>query len=291
VKSEVAVQTTERPARWIHGVVGFVIFLVAGAVILAGFGASRPAKGVLIFCGVVAGVLAWRSMVVVRPNQAAVLTVFGHYGGTLRRAGWSAVNPFAVRVKLSLRIRTLDSDVLKVNDIDGNPIEVSAMVVWQVADTARAVFDVDDYNDFVALQTQAAIRHVTSRYPYDAPDEAPSLRSNADEVTTTMREELQDRLAAAGVTVLDVRLRRLAYAPEIAGDMLRRQQANAVVAARYRIVEGAVGMVEMALKRLAINDVIDLDEERKAQMAANLLVVLCGEQRAQPVLNTGSLYT
>jgi regulator of protease activity HflC (stomatin/prohibitin superfamily) len=141
------VQTTERPARWIHGVVGFVIFLIAAAVILAGFGASRPAKGVLIFCGVVAGVLAWRSMVVVRPNQAAVLTVFGHYGGTLRRAGWSAVNPFAVRVKLSLRIRTLDSDVLKVNDIDGNPIEVSAMVVWQVADTARAVFDVDDYND------------------------------------------------------------------------------------------------------------------------------------------------
>jgi regulator of protease activity HflC (stomatin/prohibitin superfamily) len=193
---------------------------------------------------------------------------------------------------VSLRVKNFDSQILKVNDAVGNPIEVAAVVVWRVIDTARAVFDVDDYEEFVKIQTETAVRHMASIYPYDSyEDGVPSLRANADAVTDSLHRELQDHLKTAGVEVLGTQLRRLAYAPEIAADMLRRQQAEAVVAARSRIVEGAVGMVDMALDMLSKKNIVQLDEERKAAMVSNLLVVLCGESRAQPIVNTGTLYT
>jgi regulator of protease activity HflC (stomatin/prohibitin superfamily) len=226
------------------------------------------------------------------PNHAKVFTLLGRYVGTVRDNGFWWTNPLYLRKSVSLRIRTFDSDVLKVNDKAGNPVEIAAVINWQVFDTARALFDVDDYEGFVSIQTEASVRHVASEYPYDAyEDDQPSLRANADEVTATLQGELQTRLVAAGVTVLDTRLRRLAYAPEIAQEMLRRQQADAVVAARSRIVEGAVGMVDMALRMLSEQEIVQFDEERKAAMVSNLLVVLCSDRGAQPVVNSGSLYT
>lgn len=228
----------------------------------------------------------------VKPNQAKVLVQFGRYVGTVRDDGFHWTWPWRVRRTVSLRIRTFDSDTLKVNDAVGNPVEIASVINWQVQDTAKAVFDVEDYESFVYVQTEAAVRHVASEYPYDNWDDdtQASLRGNADEVTQTLQHELQERLKAAGVTVLDTRLRRLAYAPEIAGEMLRRQQANAVVAARQRIVEGAVLMVEHALQMLNEQEIVQLDEERKAAMVSNLLVVLCSDRGAQPVVNSGSLY-
>lgn len=227
-----------------------------------------------------------------QPNQARVLTFFGRYAGTVRRDGWWWINPLTLRRKISLRIRNFDSDILKVNDAVGNPVEIAAVITWQVADTARAAFDVEDFESFVEIQTEAAVRHVASEYPYDDYEEGQaSLRANADEVTATLQSELQQRLQVAGVHVLDTRLRRLAYAPEIAQEMLRRQQASAVVAARGLIVEGAVGMVQNALNLLSEKNIVTLDEERKAAMVSNLLVVLCSDRGAQPVVNSGSLYT
>jgi regulator of protease activity HflC (stomatin/prohibitin superfamily) len=225
------------------------------------------------------------------PNIAKVVTFFGRYVGTVRRNGLVWTYPLTIKERVSLRVQNFDSETLKVNDANGNPVEVAAVIVWRVVDTAQAVFDVEDYEDFVKIQTETAVRHMASEYPYDAYEEGQhSLRANADEVTRFLHIELQEQLTLAGVEVLRTQLRRLAYAPEIAADMLRRQQAEAVVAARQRIVEGAVGMVDHALEMLSAQDIVDLDEERKAAMVSNLLVVLCSEHHAQPVLNAGTLY-
>jgi regulator of protease activity HflC (stomatin/prohibitin superfamily) len=226
-----------------------------------------------------------------QPNQSRVVTLFGRYHGTVRENGFRWVNPLTQRRPVSLRIRTFDSDVLKVNDAVGNPVEIASVINWQVVDTARAAFDVEDYEHFVKVQSEAAIRHVASEYPYDhIDDEGPSLRANADDVTATLQRELQDRLDEAGVSVRDCRLRRLAYAPEIAGEMLKRQQAGAVIAARKLIVRGAVTMVQDALQQLSDENIVELDEERKAAMVSNLMVVLTGDHSVQPVVNTGTLY-
>lgn len=226
-----------------------------------------------------------------QPNESAVLLLFGAYKGTVRTAGFHWANPFYSKIKVSLRTRNFNSDKLKVNDQRGNPTEIAAVVVWRVEDTAQACFEVDDYKDYVRIQSESAVRHLASRYPYDTVVENElSLRGSTDEVSNALKVELQERLGKAGVIVEEARLSHLAYAPEIAPAMLRRQQAEAVVAARMRIVEGAVGMVELALERLAQHKIVSLDDERKAAMVSNLLVVLCGEQAAQPVVNTGTLY-
>jgi hypothetical protein len=228
---------------------------------------------------------------VVQPNGSKVLLlVSGSYKGTVKRTGFQWVNPFMTKRGISLRARTLNGDRLKVNDLAGNPVEIAAIVVWRVRDTFEASFEVDNYEQYVTLQSEAAVRHLASSYPYDAEDESVSLRRNVDEVSTALQKELQERLDRAGVEVIEARLSHLAYAPEIASAMLRRQQASAIIAARTRIVEGAVGMVEMALDRLEQYQKLQLDEERKAAMVSNLLVVLCSEHAAQPVLNTGTLY-
>lgn len=228
--------------------------------------------------------------VVVEPNGSAVLLLAGSYRGTIKESGFKWVNPFYTKRKVSLRIRTLNGEKLKVNDLAGNPVEIAAIVVWKVRDTYDASFEVDNYVQYVALQSETAVRHLASSYPYDAEDEHESLRRNADEVSKALQSELQDRLAAAGVGVIEARLSHLAYAPEIAGAMLRRQQASAIIAARQKIVEGAVSMVEMALDRLEEYQKLPLDDEHKATMVSNLLVVLCSEHAAQPVVNAGTLY-
>jgi len=227
----------------------------------------------------------------VEPNQAAVLDLFGKYVGTVKDNGLRWNNPFYGKKKVSLRVRNFESSKLKVNELDGSPIEIAAVIVWQVVDSAEAVYNVDDYESFVHIQSESAVRAMATSYPYDQHEDGQlALRSHANEVGQHLKEELQERLADAGVTVLDARISHLAYAPEIAQAMLQRQQANAIIAARTRIVAGAVGMVEMALAELQKNGVVQLDEERKAQMVSNLLVVLCGERSTQPIVNTGSLY-
>ena len=229
----------------------------------------------------------------VSPNESRVLQLFGSYLGTIHTAGFFWVNPFAFpRRRVSLRVRNFESAKLKVNDHDGNPIEIAAIVVWRVTDTAEAVFQVDDYENFLRVQSEAALRNLATTYPYDAHQDGQlSLRTSSQEITERLKSEIQERLAKAGIEVIEARISHLAYAPEIAQAMLRRQQASAVVAARQRIVEGAVGMVEMALDELGKRDVVELDEERKAAMVSNLLVVLCSEQNTQPVVNTGTLYS
>jgi len=227
----------------------------------------------------------------VAPNEGQVLQLFGKYAGTVREAGLRWTNPFYSRQRLSLRVRNFESSKLKVNDSDGNPIEIAAVVVWQVVDTAEAVFCVDDYENYVHIQSESALRQMAQSYPYDSHDDGkPSLRSHGDEINTHLRDEIQARLGKAGVQVVEARISHLAYAQEIAQAMLQRQQAGAIIAARTRIVEGAVSMVEMALDQLSKRGVVELDEERKAAMVSNLLVVLCGERGSQPVLNTGTLY-
>ena len=231
-----------------------------------------------------------RGFFVTQPNIAVVLLFFGRYRGTVRENGFFWTNPLYSRQTISLRIRNLDSDVLKVNDAAGNPVEIAAVINWRVFDTANALFNVQAYESFVDIQTETAVRHVASAYPYENyVDDGLSLRGNADEVTETLQHELQDRLRIAGVAVLDTRLRRLAYAPEIAGEMLKRQQASAVVAARRLIVEGAVGMVDQALRMLSSQEIVELDEGHKASMVSNLLVVLCSDRGAQPVINSSSV--
>ena len=227
----------------------------------------------------------------VQPNQGQVLQLFGHYSGTVRDAGLRWTNPFYAKHAISLRVRNFESSKLKVNDSDGNPIEIAAVVVWQVVDTAEAMFCVDNYENFVHIQTESALRQMAQSYPYDGHDtDIPSLRSHGDEINTHLRTEIQTRLGKAGVKVVEARISHLAYAQEIAQAMLQRQQAGAIIAARTRIVEGAVSMVEMALDQLQKRGVVNLDEERKAAMVSNLLVVLCGERGAQPILNTGTIY-
>ncbi len=227
----------------------------------------------------------------VEPNQAVALLLFGKYKGTEKTTGFRWANPLYERKKISLRARNLDSDKLKVNDKKGNPIEISAVVVWHVNDTAQALFDVDDYSAYVRIQSESAVRHLATQYAYDnTGGEKVSLRSSLDEVSEALKKEIQERVKAAGVTVAESRINHLAYAPEIAHAMLQRQQAEAIIAARQKIVDGAVGMVEMALKRLKEDDVIELDEERKANMVSNLMVVLSSDKAAQPIINAGSLY-
>lgn len=227
----------------------------------------------------------------VAPNEARVLQLFGKYVGSCRTEGLRWANPFYMKKKVSLRVRNFETGKMKVNDIDGNPVEIASIVVWKVVDSAEASFNVDDYEKFVAIQSEAAVRNLATQYPYDAhDDDIISLRGHTAKVAGQLRDEIQERLEKAGVDVIEARISHLAYAPEIAEVMLRRQQASAIVAARQRIVDGAVGMVEMALKQLARDQIVDLDEERKAQMVSNLLVVLCGESHAQPVINTGTLY-
>ena len=263
------------------GVLGGTALFVAG---VAGGGSLPVVLGILAF---LAGLVVVVGLTPVSPGQAREVQLLGRYKGTIRTDGLRWVNPLTERRRVSTRIRNHETDVLKVNDADGNPIEIAAVVVWQVADTARAVFEVDDFIEFVAIQTETAVRHIANSYPYDA---QLSLRDNADEITGKLSAEMGARVTSAGVEVIESRITRLAYAPEIAHAMLQRQQASAVVAARQRIVEGAVGMVELALDRLAAHDVVELDEERKAAMVSNLLVVLCGDRSTQPIVNAGSLY-
>ena len=241
---------------------------------------------------VIAFAYVWRGFTIVAPGRAHVVQLFGNYKGTIRQPGLQWVNSFSNRIPVSTRIRNLETALAKVNDADGNPIEIAAVVVWQVRDTAQATYSVDNYVEFVAIQAETAVRHIASSYPYDnrGEENVLSLRDNADEITARLSAELTARVQAAGVEVVETRLTRLSYAAEIAGAMLRQQQAAAVVGARAKIVEGAVGMVRMALQRLDEENVVELDEERKAAMVSNLLVVLCSEQATQQVVNTGSLY-
>jgi hypothetical protein len=245
---------------------------------------AAPAVAVLLFLS--------KGFFQVQPNQGQVMQLFGRYAGTARDEGLRWTNPFYARRPLSLRVRNFESSKLKVNDSDGNPIEIAAVVVWQVVDTAEAVFEVDDYENFVQIQSESALRQMAQAYPYDSHDTGkPSLRSHGEEVNTHIRNEIQLRLGKAGVSVIEARISHLAYAQEIAQAMLQRQQAGAIIAARTRIVEGAVSMVEMALAELSKRGVVDLDNERRAAMVSNLLVVLCGDRATQPVVNTGTLYT
>ena len=227
----------------------------------------------------------------VNPNEGKVLQLFGEYKGTAKQEGLRWANPFLTKKKVSLRVRNFESSRLKVNDIDGNPIEIAAVVVWKVVETAEAIFEVDDYEHYVKVQSESALRNLATSYAYDAHDDQHvSLRGHTNAVADHLKREIQDRLARAGVQVLEARISHLAYAPEIAAAMLQRQQAGAIIAARQRIVEGAVGMVEMALDMLSAKSIIQLDEERKAAMVSNLLVVLCGDRNTQPVINTGTIY-
>jgi SPFH domain / Band 7 family len=279
-------------AAMIALVVAFIWYL--GAILIpAGVavdGWTLAPMGLIVLAFVVVGV-ALSGLTPVNPNEARAIVLFGHYAGTVRAQGLWWVNPFTLRPKISVRVRNFETSKLKVNDHDGNPIEIAAVVVWKVTDTAEALFEVDDYENFVNVQAESALRNLATTHPYDAHTEGDvALRSNPQEIADQLRGEIQDRLEKAGVTVIEARISHLAYAPEIANAMLRRQQANAVIAARSRIVEGAVGMVEMALEQLSAKQVVELDEERKAQMVSNLLVVLCSEHETQPVVNTGTLY-
>jgi regulator of protease activity HflC (stomatin/prohibitin superfamily) len=254
------------PEYWPFALPVLILVIVSAAICLAGF-------------------------FVVQPNQGVVVQLFGRYTGTVRNPGLHWVNPFTTRKPLSLRVRNFETARLKVNDHDGNPIEIAAVVVWKVVDTAEASFEVDHYEDYVHVQSEAALRNLATAYPYDSHEEnVTSLRGHTASVATHLQGEIQERLAKAGVDVLEARISHLAYAPEIAAVMLQRQQASAIIAARQKIVEGAVGMVEMALEMLSQKKVLELDEERRAAMVSNLLVVLCGERGTQPVVNTGTIY-
>ncbi len=255
--------------------------------------AEKSDQGLFAFGGVVlltVSIFLMAGLFTVEPNGSKVLILFGKYLGTVKDDGFHWANPFLVKRPISLRVRSLNGEKLKVNDAVGNPVEIAAVIVWQVTDTYKAAFEVDNYEQYVALQSETALRHSATIFPYDADDTTISLRRNTAEVAEHLKDELHERLALAGVEIVEARLSHLAYAPEIAGVMLRRQQADAVIAARQKIVDGAVGMVEMALQRLDREKVVVLDDERKAAMVSNLLVVLCSEQAAAPVLNTGTLY-
>ncbi|MEV6604802.1 SPFH domain-containing protein [Kutzneria sp. NPDC051319] len=279
----------ERPANRLPG--GFAL-LLALALLAAGIAVAATTQQLWWIVLSVLGLIMFRGLFVLPPGVAAVIQFFGRYAGTVRTPGLHFVNPLSNRQRLSVRIRNHETAVAKVNDAEGNPIEMAVVVVWQIEDTARAAFEVDDFVRFVGIQTETAVRHIATSYPYDnhTEDDRLSLRENAEEITGKLSAEISERVRSAGVKVIESRLTHLAYAAEIAGAMLQRQQAGAVVAARQRIVEGAVGMVELALARLAERDVVELDEERKAAMVSNLLVVLCGDRATQPVVNAGSLY-
>jgi regulator of protease activity HflC (stomatin/prohibitin superfamily) len=279
---------------FVYSVAGAALILVSIFLLLT---RPSPAIGGVFGVGMLAGVWCWAGLYMLQPNQAALLMLFGSYRGTDRSEGLRWANPFYVKTKMSVRARNFNSEKLKVNDMRGNPIEIAAAIVWRVEDTAQASFDVDNFEAFVLTQAESAVRHLALSYAYDNIDEPEAgaareltLRSGTDEVAAALRGELQARFAQAGIVVVDAKLTHLAYAPEIAGTMLRRQQAEAIIAARSKIVHGAVGMVEMALNGLAERGLLHLDDERKAAMVSNLLVVLCSDHDATPVVNTGTLY-
>ena len=284
----------ENPSRSLPGIPVLLLLMAAmfmGAYLIASSAQDGTAGWIAGMALVVIGLFLMFGLYKVEPNQAAVLNLFGKYVGTVKDGGLRWNNPFYGKKKVSLRVRNFESSKLKVNELDGSPIEIAAVIVWQVVDSAEAVYNVDDYESFVHIQSESAVRTMATSYPYDQHEDGQlALRSHAAEVSKHLMEELQERLTDAGVQVLDSRISHLAYAPEIAQAMLQRQQANAIIAARTRIVAGAVGMVEMALEALQKNGVVHLDEERKAQMVSNLLVVLCGERSTQPVINAGTLY-
>ena len=286
---------TEKLVSTLPGLLMLPVFLIAGAAFIrfgvAALQGGTPLGGVLFFLASFICLFCLGGLFVVNPNEARVLQLFGDYVGTVRDDGLRWANPFYSKRSIMLRVRNFESAKLKVNDRDGNPIEIGAVVVWKVVDTAEACFEVDNYEHYMNVQTEAAIRNLASHYPYDAHLEGSfSLRGSTDEVAARMKTEIQARLEKAGVRVIEARLSHLAYAPEIASAMLRRQQAGAIIAARQQIVEGAVGMVEHALDLLQKSGKVNLDDERKAAMVSNLLVVLCADREAQPVVNTGSIY-
>ena len=285
----------ERKYEAMPGLPMLLLFLVAAVLEIAGFlnWASQDLAWLALSAAVAFLLTLFLAvgLFVVNPNEGRVLQLFGDYVGTARTPGLRWANPFFTKKRISLRVRNFESARLKVNDNEGNPIEIAAVVVWQVVDTAEAVFQVDDYNNYVKVQSESALRNLATRYTYDAHDDATmSLRSHTAEVAEHLKTEIQERLARAGVEAIESRITHLAYAQEIAASMLQRQQAGAIIAARQRIVEGAVGMVEMALEMLSRRDIVTLDDERKAAMVSNLLVVLCGERAAQPIVNTGTIY-
>ena len=285
----------EQSLHSVPGIPTLLGLLVASAATVAMFiFGIRDQSAVLIAGAIVIGVVllfALAGFYMVEPNQAAVQSLFGKYVGTVKDQGLRWNNPFYSAKKISLRVRNFESGKLKVNDLDGSPIEIGAVVVWQVVDSAEAVYNVDDYESFVHIQSEAALRAMATSYPYDQHEDGTiALRSHAAEIAKHLTEEIQERLAQAGVHVIEARISHLAYAPEIAQAMLQRQQAGAIIAARTRIVEGAVSMVEMALEQLSARKVVDLDPERRAVMVSNLLVVLCGERGTQPIVNAGSIY-
>jgi len=292
------IRETER--KLINGLFMLVVLVALSLYIGYGFATSLPSEGqqpesVLAIVGwVVAMMLTiflWTGLFIVNPNEAKVLQLFGKYAGTAKGQGLWWANPFLTKRKISLRIRNFETPKMKVNDLRSNPIEIAAIVVWQVVETAEAMFEVDNYDNYVHVQSESALRSLATHYPYDSHAEGEkALAVHTEEIVEELKREIQARLEKAGVKVIEARISHLAYAPEIAQVMLRRQQANAIIAARQRIVEGAVGMVDMALDLLSKRDIVKLDEERKAAMVSNLLVVLCAEQPAQPVLNTGTLY-
>lgn len=280
----------EKSTTAISGYLAFAILLVALGLIAFGFFNKQVA---LIVIGMIAVILILKGLMIVNPNESAALILFGSYQGTVRKDGFFWVNPFVIRKTVSLKARNLDGHKIKVNDKLGNPIEIAAVIVWQVKDTAKALFAVDNYTQYVQVQSEAAVRHLANMFAYDnfEDEEATiTLKDGAQQVSAILEEELNERLSRAGIDVIEARITHLAYAPEIASAMLQRQQATAVVAARKQIVDGAVGMVEMALEKLSEKDIVQLDEERKAAMVSNLLVVLCGERNVSPVVNAGTLY-
>ena len=282
---------TEKIINPPSGYTAFGIFLALLILMVLSFVAEAVVAGVII--GIVDLVLVWPGMVVVNPNESKVLTLFGNYTGTVKKDGFFWVNPFTVKKKVSLKAFNLNGQQLKVNDSVGNPIEIAAVIVWQIKDTAKAVFAVENYLQYVNIQSEAAVRHLANCFPYDNLEDETAqitLRGGAEQVSLLLEKELNERLDRAGIEVLEARISHLAYAPEIAHTMLQRQQASAIISARRLIVEGAVSMVEMALNKLSEKNIVELDEERKAAMVSNLLVVLCGDRSVNPVVNTGTLY-
>jgi regulator of protease activity HflC (stomatin/prohibitin superfamily) len=285
----------ERETRGLPGLPVILVLIVASAASLYGLveGAREQSLARILFFAfaVMLEFFLMLGVFVVNPNEGRVLQLFGDYVGTVKVPGLRWANPFYTKKRISLRVRNFESGRLKVNDNEGNPIEIASVVVWQVVDTAEAVFQVDDYNNYVRVQSEAALRNLATSYTYDAHDETQmSLRGSTAAVAEHLKKEIQERLSRAGVEVIEARISHLAYAPEIAHAMLQRQQAGAIISARQRIVEGAVGMVEMALDMLSRRDIVSLDNERKAAMVSNLLVVLCGDRSTQPIINTGTIY-
>lgn len=285
---------TEKEIKAPNGIIFIFVLLLIQLSAIALTIYSLPNNPTLTIISLLANIIiftGWFGFFMVNPKEGRVLQLFGKYAGTVHSSGLRWANPFYTKMRVSLRVRNFESSKLKVNDKNGNPIEIAAVIVWEVVDTAEAVFQVDDYEDYVSIQSESALRNLATSYTYDHhEEEGISLRSNPVEISEALKQEVQDRLGKAGVKVIEARISHLAYAPEIANAMLRRQQAMAIIAARKKVVEGAVGMVEMALQSLAERDIVELDAERKAAMVSNLLVVLCSDEAAQPIVNTGSLY-